>query len=167
MKNFAIGNNGQMANLMKQAEAMQKQLEKTDEAFKTVANWANVDIDQLREVLKKLKSSHKEEEKENLDTGETQEGRYDILQNAAGEILIIIKYHEGDPDNPRIVYDGTETALLYRSKESAVLLEHINLKAREQLMKVENVLIVEVKDDDVAREYKVPMRKIRSLKSLY
>ena len=29
MKNFAMGNNGQMANLMKQAEAMQKQLEKT------------------------------------------------------------------------------------------------------------------------------------------
>ena len=157
----------QLRDQIKRNMSEQKQLDKIDEAFKTVANWANVDIDQLREVLKKLKSSHKEEEKENLDTGETQEGRYDILQNAAGEILIIIKYHEGDPDNPRIVYDGTETALLYRSKESAVLLEHINLKAREQLMKVENVLIVEVKDDDVAREYKVPMRKIRSLKSLY
>lgn len=157
----------QLRDQIKRNMSEQKQLEKIDEAFKTVANWANVDIDQLREVLKKLKSSNKEEEKENLDTGETQEGRYDILQNAAGEILIIIKYHEGDPDNPRIVYDGTETALLYRSKESAVLLEHINLKAREQLMKVENVLIVEVKDDDVAREYKVPMRKIRSLKSLY
>lgn len=157
----------QLRDQIKRNMSEQKQLEKIDEAFKTVANWANVDIDQLREVLKKLKSSHKEEEKENLDTGETQEGRYDILQNAAGEILIIIKYHEGDPDNPRIVYDGTETALLYRSKESAVLLEHINLKAREQLMKVENVLIVEVKNDDVAREYKVPMRKIRSLKSLY
>ena len=157
----------QLRDQIKRNMSEQKQLEKIDEAFKTVANWANVDIDQLREVLKKLKSSHKEEEKENLDTGETQEGRYDILQNAAGEILIIIKYHEGNPDNPRIVYDGTETALLYRSKESAVLLEHINLKAREQLMKVENVLIVEVKDDDVAREYKVPMRKIRSLKSLY
>jgi len=156
----------QLRDQIKRNMSEQKQLEKIDEAFKTVANWANVDIDQLREVLKKLKSSHKEEEKENLDTGETQEGRYDILQNAAGEILIIIKYHEGDPDNPRIVYDGTETALLYRSKESAVLLEHINLKAREPLMKVENVLIVEVKDDDVAREYKVPMRKIRSLKSL-
>ena len=187
----------------------QKQLEKIDEAFKTVANWANVDIDRLREVLKELKTNNhstsqkedefeqmltefiqnefdetsekeevvdkdgydkqvqKSQEEQNQDTGETQEGRYDILQNAAGEILIIIKYHEGDPDNPRIVYDGTETALLYRSKESAVLLEHINLKAREPLMKVENVLIVEVKDDDVAREYKVPMRKIRSLKSLY
>ena len=157
----------QLRDQIKRNMSEQKQLEKIDEAFKTVANWANVDIDQLREVLKKLKSSHKEEEMGNLDTGETQEGRYDILQNAAGEVLIIIKYHEGDPDNPRIVYDGTDTALLYRSRESAVYLEHINKKAREQLMKVENVLIVEVKDDDVAREYKVPMRKIKSLNSLY
>jgi hypothetical protein len=111
-----------------------------------------------------VQNSHQEQKQE---TGGTQEGRYDILQNAAGEILIIIKYHEGDPDNPRIVYDGTDTALLYRSRESAVYLEHINKKAREPLMKVENVLIVEVKDDDVAREYKVPIRKIKSLKSLY
>jgi len=205
----------QLRDQIKRNMSEQKQLEKIDEAFKTVANWVNVDIDRLREVLKELKTNNhgtsqkvEEEEKEdefeqmltefiqnefdetsekdeavdkdgydeqvqnshqeqNKDIGGTQEGRYDILQNAAGEILIIIKYHEGDPDNPRIVYDGTETALLYRSKESAVLLEHINLKAREPLMKVENVLIVEVKDDDVAREYKVPMRKIRSLKSLY
>ena len=30
-----------------------------------------------------------------------QEGRYDILENNAGEIMIIIKYREGGPENPR------------------------------------------------------------------
>ena len=35
-----------------------------------------------------------------------QEGKYDILQNAAGEILIIIKYHQGGPENPRFVRIG-------------------------------------------------------------
>ena len=44
-----------------------------------------------------------------------QAGRYDMLQNAAGEILIIIEYREGGPENPRLVYDGGEQALLYRS----------------------------------------------------
>ena len=34
-----------------------------------------------------------------------QEGRYDILENNAGEIMIIIKYREGGPENPRLVYD--------------------------------------------------------------
>ena len=96
----------------------------------------------------------------------TQEGRYDILQNAAGEILIIIKYHEGGPENPRLVYDGGETALLYRSRESAVLLEAINTKARGPLKSVDEVQMVEVEGDDVAREYKVPVRIIKSLQAL-
>lgn len=96
----------------------------------------------------------------------TQEGRYDILQNAAGEILIIIKYHEGGPENPRLVYDGGDAALLYRSRESAVLLDEINEKARKPLKSVNEVLMVEVEHDDVAREYKVPVRIISSLAAL-
>ena len=96
-----------------------------------------------------------------------EEGRYDILQNAAGEILIIIKYHEGGPENPRLVYDGGKTALLYRSRESAVLLEEINVKARNPLKAVNEVLMVEVEGDDVAREYKVPVRIIKSLEAVY
>lgn len=96
----------------------------------------------------------------------TQEGRYDILQNAAGDILIIIKYHEGGPENPRLVYDGGRTALLYRSRESAVLLEEINEKARVPLKSVDEVLMVEVENDDVAREYKVPVRIIKNLEQL-
>lgn len=101
------------------------------------------------------------------DNGTPQAGRYDILQNAAGEILIIIKYHEGGPENPRLVYDGGDAALLYRSRESAVLLESINDKARSPLKSVDEVLMVEVEGDDVAREYKVPVRVIKSLQALY
>ena len=94
------------------------------------------------------------------------EGRYDILQNGAGEILIIIKYREGGPENPRLVYDGGAQALLYRSRESAVLLDAINMAARQPLKSVDEVLMVEIEDDDVAREYKVPVRIVRSLESL-
>ena len=94
------------------------------------------------------------------------QGRYDILQNGAGEILIIIKYREGGPENPRLVYDGGAQALLYRSRESAVLLDAINMAARQPLKSVDEVLMVEIEDDDVAREYKVPVRIVRSLESL-
>ena len=97
------------------------------------------------------------------DINSEQEGRYDILQNGAGEILIIIKYREGGPENPRLVYDGGAQALLYRSRESAVLLDAINMAA---LKSVDEVLMVEIEDDDVAREYKVPVRIVRSLESL-
>jgi hypothetical protein len=93
-------------------------------------------------------------------------GRYDMLQNAAGEILIIIEYREGGPENPRLVYDGGEQALLYRSRESAFMLNSINNEARMPLKSVNEVLMVEIENDDVAREYKVPVRVVRSLKAL-
>lgn len=92
--------------------------------------------------------------------------RYEILENAAGEILIIIGSRDGKPENPRLVYDGGDTMLLYRSKESAVLLTNIDKKARENILKVEEALVVETKDDDVACEYKAPMRKIKKLQNL-
>ena len=95
-----------------------------------------------------------------------EEGRYDILQNALGEILIIIKYREGGPENPRLIYDGGDSALLYRSRESAVKLDAINEKARQPLKSVDEVYLVEVEGNEVARDYKVPVRIFRSLEAL-
>ena len=95
-----------------------------------------------------------------------QEGRYEILQNGAGEILIIIKYRNGGPENPRLVYDGGDVALLYRSRESALFLDAVNEMARAPLKSVDEVLIAEIDDDEVAREYKVPVRIVRSLEAL-
>ena len=95
-----------------------------------------------------------------------QNGRYDMLQNAAGEILIIIEYCEGGPENPRILYDGGDSVLLYRSRESAFMLNDIAEEARLPIKSVSEVLIAEIENDDVAREYKVPMRIVRSLKDL-
>jgi len=94
-----------------------------------------------------------------------QAGRYDMLQNAAGEILIIIEYREGGPENPRLVYDGGEQALLYRSRESAFMLNSIAREARMPLKSVNEVL-VEIENDDVAREYRVPVRVVRNLQAL-
>ena len=95
-----------------------------------------------------------------------QAGRYDMLQNAAGEILIIIEYREGGPENPRPVYDGGEQALLYRSRESAFMLNSIAREARMPLKSVNEVLMVEIENDDVAREYRVPVRVVRNLQAL-
>lgn len=95
-----------------------------------------------------------------------QKGRCDILQNAAGEILIIIEYCEGGPENPRILYDGGKAALLYRSRESAFILDNIDEEAHLPLKSASEVLVAEIENDDVAREYKVPMRIVRSLEGL-
>ena len=95
-----------------------------------------------------------------------QESRYDILQNEEGEILIIINSRSGGPENPRFVYDGGETAFLYRTKNSAVVFQNITKEARIPLKSVSSMIIVEVENEDVAREYVVPVRIVKDVKNL-
>lgn len=95
-----------------------------------------------------------------------QESRYDILQNKAGEILIIINTRPGGPENPRFIYDGGKTALLYRTKDMAVVFKGIAEGAHKPLKMVSSMLIVEVDGDDVIREYEVPVRIVKDVESL-
>lgn len=94
-----------------------------------------------------------------------QESRFDILQNEEGEILIIINAYAGGPENPRFVYDGGATALLYRTKDSAVVFKDIPESAHVALKAVSSMLIVEVENEDVAREYTVPVRMVKDVKA--
>ncbi len=101
-----------------------------------------------------------------LNNSESAEGTYDILQNAAGDILVMIRQRRGGPENPRFVYDGGETALLYRSRESSVFLSGINDDARSPLKAADEILVAEIDGEEVAREYLVPVRIVRDLKAV-
>lgn len=94
------------------------------------------------------------------------QGAYSILQNANGEIMVMISSREGEPDNPHFIYDGKDTALLYRSPESSMAFRHIDEGAKEPLRNVKEVLIVEIEDDDVAREYNAPVRMVNDVNKL-
>ena len=95
-----------------------------------------------------------------------QESRYDILQNKKGEILIIIKSRAGGPENPRFIYDGGATALLYRTKDMAVVFRGVAEGARKPLKMVASMLVVEVDGEEVIREYDVPVRLVKDVESL-
>ena len=90
--------------------------------------------------------------------------RYDILQNDKGQIMMIIQQRSGGPENPLFVYDGSEYALLYRCKENAVYFDDIAQDARNPLKAVSEIWVVEISDDDVVREYKVPVRIVKDVK---
>ena len=77
--------------------------------------------------------------------------------------MIIIRFRAGGPENPRLVYDGGDSALLYRSRESSVVLNAINPHARIPLKSVSEILMVELDEEEVAREYKVPVRIISKI----
>lgn len=95
-----------------------------------------------------------------------QKGRYSILQNAKGEIMIMMDSRVGGPENPRFIYDGSDTALLYRSQESSVAFRKIDEGARNPLKSVTEVLVVEIENDDVEREYIVPVRLVKDVNNL-
>ena len=92
--------------------------------------------------------------------------KYDILQNEEGEIVILLGSYEGRPENPRFVYDGGETALFYRSRKNSIILTDIAKDARKPLMSVDEVIIAEADGDDITREYVVPVRLLKDIKTI-
>lgn len=101
-----------------------------------------------------------------MDAVNESKSRYDILQNDKGEILIIIQQRLGGPENPLFVYDGSQYALLYRSTESTVFFDDIVAPARLPLKSVIELQIVEINEDEVIREYTVPVRLVKDVKAL-
>ena len=95
-----------------------------------------------------------------------QSGRYSILQNAKGEIMLMMDARVGEPDKPRFIYDGTDEALLYRSPESSVAFRKIAESAHDPIKNVSEVLVVEIFNDDVLREYTAPVRLVKDVNKL-
>ena len=93
-------------------------------------------------------------------------GKYSIFQNAKGEIMLMMDSRAGGPENPRFIYDGSDRALLYRSQESSVAFNDIDKDARSPLKSVSEVLVVEIDNDDVEREYIVPVHLVKNVQNL-
>lgn len=114
--------------------------------------------------------SSKEEENSVINNAQSNEvgtkSKYSILQNAKGEIMIMMKGRVGQPQNPRFIYDGKDTALLYRNQDSSVAFRNIDEDARNPLKSVSEVLIVEIINEEVEREYIVPVRLVRDVHDL-
>ena len=148
--------------------------EKTVEALRNVNNVLVIEVspknnDVVREydvpvkMIKQIENeSQVEQTPEECDYIDEND-RFDILKNENGELFIIIGLKKGEPDNPRFVIDKSGKALLYRSRESAIWLEQIDQRAVDAIREVEEVRLLEVNDDDVDRDYRVPVRAIESL----
>lgn len=93
-------------------------------------------------------------------------GSYSILQNAKGEIMLMMDARIGEPKDPRFIYDGTDLALLYRSQESSVAFRKIAEPAHEPLKNVSKILVVEIFNEEAIREYEVPIRLVKDVNSL-
>jgi hypothetical protein len=84
---------------------------------------------------------------------------YEIRTNEYGRLCAVMFPPEGgypgEPENPQLVYDGGEHAVLYKNKETAVILDYINPAVREKLLGEPKILIAEYsrKEDRVIADY--------------
>jgi DNA-binding transcriptional MerR regulator len=156
-----------------------KQDKELHDALTLIALQKGIPIEKIQRIIDELKPESSEEfdkllqdfldndlDEATADSVELNDAtnRYDLLQNGAGEIMIIINGEDSPPENPRIVYDGGDEMMLYINKTRALMLNSLTIEAQKAMLNVENVLVVEVKDDDVLREYNVPVRIVKKLR---
>ena len=90
---------------------------------------------------------------------------YQIYQDKDNDLILVIEPQDCEPDGPMFIYDGGDTALLFRDWTSNIRLNGISLDARQELMNANMIFVVE-KADDIARKYAAPIRHVRNVKSL-
>ena len=91
---------------------------------------------------------------------------YQIYQDKDNDLILVIEPQDCEPDGPMFIYDGGDTALLFRDWTSNIRLNGIGLDARPELMNAEIIFVVEKADGKIAREYAAPIRHVRNVKSL-
>lgn len=91
---------------------------------------------------------------------------YSIKQSKEGDLLLIIEPQSCDPDFPLFIYDGGDTALLFRDWGSTLRLGSLSEEARPALENAEEIYVVEMQGEDIYRDYFAPIRIVRDVNSL-
>lgn len=86
------------------------------------------------------------------------ENQYDMLQNENGDILIIIGKHGGEPQNPKLYYNGDDLLVLRKNDKTSIALRNLDKDVKKALNQVGGILIIEVEDEEVVQEYNVSLR---------
>ncbi len=92
-----------------------------------------------------------------------QEKNYNILKNAAGDLMILIRARLDDAEQPQIIYNGGKHAVLYRNGENAIVLDFIHPSIREDLNRTTRVLVVEARDGSIIREYTSEVKHLKEI----
>ena len=91
------------------------------------------------------------------------EVNFNILKNGEGNLMLLVHARMGGVSDSKVVYDGGQTALLYRTKEDVVALDFIHPAVRSDLKKKKDVLIVEVNGGAIVREYMASVQAVKTL----
>ena len=91
---------------------------------------------------------------------------YKILKDQDNDLLLVIEPQDCEPDGPMFIYDGGDTALLFRDWGSNIRLNGISSETTSELLNAKVIYVVEKAGDEIAREYAAPVRIVRDVKSM-
>ena len=91
---------------------------------------------------------------------------YQICQHKNGDLLLVIEPQMSDPEDPMFIYDGGDTALLFRNWDSSLRLNNLSEQARPALQNTDEIHVIEKQDEHILRDYIAPIRLVRNVKSL-
>lgn len=91
---------------------------------------------------------------------------YTILQDHEGDLVLVIEPQPTDPNNPMFIYDGGDTALLFRDWDSSIRINKISDEARPILKNAEDIYVIELQGEDILRDYSAPIRIVKDVQKL-
>ncbi len=91
----------------------------------------------------------------------TDRPHFDLLMNAAGDVMIAFNATTAKPKDALFVFDGRSRAILYKTKKEPIAFSPLPKEAQDALSKAKDILCVEVKSNKIVAEYnaKVEVRK--------
>jgi hypothetical protein len=98
-----------------------------------------------------------------------QAAAYEIRTNEYGRLCFVLfppdGGYPGKPENPQLIYDGGEHAILYKNKKTSVILDYINPAIRKKLLGEPKVLIAEYsrREDKAAADYAAEVVAVKKI----
>ena len=91
------------------------------------------------------------------------EVNFNILKNGEGNLMLLVHARMGGVEDSKVVYDGGQMALLHRTEEDVVALDHIHPAVRADLKKKKELLVVEVNGGAIIREYMASVQPVKAI----
>lgn len=95
----------------------------------------------------------------------TLESLYFVFRDADGILGFSIKAYEGEPENPRFLYDGNKQLFLLRRPGQVISLDALAEEFLPVLARAETVRFLETPEDssEIIRQYDIAVTKINSI----
>ncbi len=89
---------------------------------------------------------------------QTQAKIYMIISNDRGEKCLFLTPttpYNKPAEHPEFLYDGKENAILYRTKDEAIIIDYIPEDKQKELLNIKTILVVEYDQlkDNITHEY--------------